>query len=39
MNFVWDEEKDRRNVDKHGVSFEFACGVFEDPHAISLRDD
>jgi hypothetical protein len=30
MRFEWDEEKNRRNRKKHGVSFELASLVFED---------
>jgi uncharacterized DUF497 family protein len=30
MRFEWDEEKDRLNQRKHGVSFELASLVFED---------
>jgi uncharacterized DUF497 family protein len=41
-NFVlrceWDEQKNRTNRAKHGVSFETAQLVFEDPQALSIRD-
>jgi uncharacterized protein len=36
MRFVWDEEKNRRNRRKHGVSFETAQLVFDDPNALSV---
>jgi uncharacterized protein len=39
MQFIWDEEKARRNLAKHKVSFERARLVFDDPRALSLRDD
>ena len=39
MRFVWDEEKSRRNRAKHGVSFEAAKLVFDDPRAISQIDE
>jgi uncharacterized DUF497 family protein len=39
MRFVWDEEKNRRNRAKHGVSFEAAKLVFDDPRAISQVDE
>lgn len=39
MRFEWDEAKSDRNLRKHGVSFELASRVFEDPHNISLRDE
>jgi uncharacterized DUF497 family protein len=38
MVFEWDERKNRRNRAKHGVSFEAATLVFEDPHAIGVPD-
>jgi uncharacterized DUF497 family protein len=38
MNFEWDERKNRGNRAKHGVSFEAATLVFEDPHAIGVQD-
>ena len=36
--FDWDPAKARANLEKHGVSFEEAAGVFLDPHASSLFD-
>ncbi len=38
MRFIWDEEKSRRNLIKHKVSFETARLVFDDPNAISRPD-
>jgi uncharacterized DUF497 family protein len=38
MNFEWDEAKNRRNLAKHGFSFENAKLVFDDPHALSYQD-
>jgi uncharacterized protein len=38
MVFGWDEWKNRRNRAKHGVSFEAATLVFDDPHAIGVPD-
>ena len=32
---VWDENKNRINQRKHGVSFESAVRVFEDPNSVS----
>lgn len=37
--FQWDEEKATSNYGKHGVRFEAAQRVFEDPFAIELIDD
>ncbi len=38
MRFVWDETKNRANKAKHGVSFETARGVFDDPLHLSIPD-
>ena len=38
MNFEWDETKNRINQEKHGVSFEEAKEVFDDPLQISKLD-
>ena len=38
MRFEWDLEKARRNLAKHGVSFEEAATVFADPLSISRFD-
>ena len=38
MRFEWDEAKNRQNLKKHGIRFETAVLVFEDPHALSFQD-
>lgn len=38
MFFEWDEDKARRNLEKHGVSFEEGQTVFVDPLA-GIRTD
>jgi uncharacterized protein len=38
MVFVWDEKKNRSNRRKHGVSFETAARVFDDPNIVSYPD-
>ena len=38
MRFIWDEEKNRRNLAKHKISFETARLVFEDPFALSRME-
>lgn len=38
MLFEWDEDKNRRNRSKHGLSFETACLVFDDPQQLNLQD-
>jgi len=39
MLFEWDEEKDKINQQKHGLSFREAQYVFADPFAITRDDD
>ena len=37
MQYDWDDEKNQANLAKHGVSFELASYVFDDPlHRSSL---
>ncbi|MDE2997644.1 MAG: BrnT family toxin [Gemmatimonadota bacterium] len=36
--FEWDERKSRDNLRKHGVSFQEAKTVFNDPLAITIYD-
>ncbi len=38
VRFEWDPAKARANRQKHGVSFEDAMHVFEDPHALFEQD-
>jgi len=38
LQFEWDEEKAKKNLNKHGVSFEEASAVFGDPLAITIPD-
>jgi len=38
MNFFWDQEKEKNNSQKHGISFVFAQRVFDDPYALSWLD-
>jgi uncharacterized protein len=38
-DFEWDEVKAAENYAKHGVSFEMATEVFEDPFASERLDD
>ena len=39
MKFEWDEEKNLKNIEKHGLSFEYASLVFNDEHRIEKYDD
>ena len=34
MRYEWDENKNERNLEKHGLSFETASLVFDDPNAL-----
>ncbi len=38
MEFEWDDAKARRNLLKHGVSFEMASRVFDDPKLVLTED-
>lgn len=38
QRFEWDEAKNQSNLRKHGVSFEDASHVFNDPHFLSVQD-
>jgi hypothetical protein len=38
MRFTWDEQKNRGNRRKHGISFETATRVFLDPLHITRQD-
>jgi hypothetical protein len=37
-HFEWDEEKDKENQTKHGVSFALAQRAFLDPHRVIAED-
>jgi hypothetical protein len=39
MIFDWDPNKAARNLQRHGVSFEQAAEVFDDPHALFAPDE
>ena len=38
MKFTWDENKNRINIKKHGISFEEASTVLIDPLHIAVLD-
>ena len=38
VRFEWDETKNRANIVKHGISFETAKLVFDDPHVVSFPE-
>ena len=37
--FEWDENKNQINIEKHGVSFDIAKKVFDDPDRLTLLDE
>ncbi len=39
LHFSWDPDKAARNVASHGVSFESATFVFDDPNRLENNDD
>jgi uncharacterized protein len=38
VQFEWDKEKNKRNIKKHGISFEEVVTVFYDPLSATLDD-
>ncbi len=38
MHVEWDENKNKENIKKHGISFKEAEDVFNDPFHISIMD-
>lgn len=38
MNFEWDSDKARRNLQKHRVSFDEAATAFGDPLSVTIDD-
>ncbi|MGD1867752.1 MAG: BrnT family toxin [Phormidesmis sp.] len=38
MKFGWDEEKAKKNLDKHSISFDEATSVFDDPLFLTFAD-
>lgn len=37
-SFEWDEEKNKKNIQKHGISFEDAIEVFKDNNRVVIQD-
>ncbi len=38
FQFEWDETKARANISKHGVSFDLARTIFDDPRILTVAD-
>ena len=39
MRFEWDVARNNRNLEKHGLDFADAVGVFSDPTALTAPDE
>ncbi len=39
INFVWDDNKNKLNVQKHGISFETAVHIFNDGMRLEFEDE
>ncbi len=39
MQFEWDDEKEKININKHGIDFETAAKVFNDENRLELFDE
>ena len=39
MNFEWDENKNKKNIEKHGIDFNDAKEVFKDEKRVVSKDD
>ena len=39
MNFEWDENKNKSNIEKHGIDFNHAKGVLDDPKKKMTPDN
>ncbi len=39
MKFEWDRNKEKINIQRHGITFEQASYVFADPFALNKYDD
>ena len=39
MHFEWDEDKEKRNITKHGIDFSMAALVFYDENRLEWYDE
>lgn len=37
--FEWDEDKNKLNIEKHGLSFEKILSLFDDPYSLDFFDN
>jgi len=38
MDYQWDNKKAESNIEKHGIDFADAVGVFEDDYSLTLQE-
>ena len=38
MEFEWDENKNQRNITKHGIDFQQVTKIFDDPNLLTYED-
>lgn len=38
LEFEWDERKNKRNIEKHGIDFDTAMMIFNDENRIEIYD-
>ena len=36
MNFEWDDEKNHMNMSKHGIDFDTAKALWDDPNRVEI---
>ena len=39
MQFEWDENKNQKNIKSHGIDFNYAIKVFEDPNRVTTLEE
>ena len=39
LKYEWDENKNKKNIENHHISFELAVKVFSDPYRMDLYDE
>ena len=39
MSFVWDEDKNKKNIKDHGIPFTLAAAVFDDEYRLEFFDE
>ncbi|MDR2258146.1 MAG: BrnT family toxin [Treponema sp.] len=39
LRFIWDENKNKENLKRHGIDFNTAIFVFKDPNYIKVFDE